>query len=414
MTQVDSKSSRLSKGKRHSSSLLLKVYGLVISVSKSIIKTSADYFGLETKLRSDSGIHGDLDTNNNTIYSILNDCRDLSIVKKGRASELNLNPEEEIALDDLSNLAFNRSAVKKREPSFCLTTDSKGCTHELVGQDRTAKAIKRPPSKSGETSKQSTYFEPSPLTRFQGSQASHSISRIKSKSPRKRDTRTNFDEEFSRLFNGESQNPNGDCSFTYHKNSSKTVKQSNRTLPIEREMKDEPFYREVRDSGLELVKTSCFGGHLPVVALQSQQRNVSKERATSSSRLKSARGNAAQAGVHNKENVHRPQQQSPINKPRPQKRDMSHTKLQSTTLIQDISREEIETPSNGEEIEMYIPKGLRKKKKDSTVLSKVDHRREKSPIKNSQPVAILDKQFKSAKITTFESVMQSLKGSQQR
>lgn len=380
-----------------------------------MLKNLAEYFGLESKVKVEVGPQSDLDTNNNTIYSILNDCRDFSIVKKTKNSEANLNQDEEIALDDFSNIAFNRSAIKKRDSSICLTVESKHVA-DLHCQDRTVRATKRPPSGCVDNSKQSSiYFEPSPPLKFQTSQNSHSISRIRSKSPNIRDTKTNFDEEFSRLFNGPSNLMNGESSILYNKSSAQTTKQSSQMALIDREIKEEVFMcRDGKDPHLELVQTSCFGGKFPLISMSNNQRNFSKERVSSISKLKTSKGKQSQVTLGQKENIHREQMSFISSKSRQPKRENSHIKTLSRTIVQDISQEEIESPNHTEDIEIYVPKGLRKKKKDSVVLSKVDHRREKSPIKAPPPVAVLDRQFKSAKIETFESVMQNLKGSHAR
>lgn len=393
---------------------MLKVYRSTHSLLKSILRTSAEYFGLETKLKGEPDVQGDSDTNNNTIYSILNDCRDMSIVKRSRPTDLNLHHEEEIGLEDFSNFV-NRSVLKKRESTICLTVDSK-MPADLPFQDRKMKAAKLPLSGCREkTNHHNIYFEPSPPLKFQASQNSSSISRIRSKSPNKRDSKTNFDEEFSRLFHGQNHLVPGECSFTNNKSSAQTTKQSTITVNMEHESKEQAFiYRDARDSGLELVQTSCFGGQFPLISFNNHQRNFSKERATSINKPKSQRGNLSQVGINQKENIQRGQMSFISSKSRPQKKEISHLRLQSNTIIQDISQEEVESPNHTEEIEIYVPKGMRKKKKDSLVLSKVDHRRERSPLKTNPPVAVLDKQFKSAKIATFESVMQSLKGSHAR
>jgi len=96
--------------------------------------------------------------------------------------------------------------------------------------------------------------------------------------------------------------------------------------------------------------------------------------------------------------------------------------IPSHQLFHDLSQLELESPIDKSVPEIYVPKIMRKKKnKDLYIVAKVDHRRNKSslgPSVQHQPknvgMTILEKQFKCARIDTFENVMHSLKDAHTR
>ena len=80
--------------------------------------------------------------------------------------------------------------------------------------------------------------------------------------------------------------------------------------------------------------------------------------------------------------------------------------------MQAIHQIELESPTE-EGFADYVPKALRKKKQHPHILAKVDHRRDRSHSRLNGSVSsqsILDKQFKVAKVDTFENVMNNLRG----
>jgi hypothetical protein len=92
----------------------------------------------------------------------------------------------------------------------------------------------------------------------------------------------------------------------------------------------------------------------------------------------------------------------------------STNKVYKQKVLQDISNLDVESSIDKSSVDLYVPKTKRKLKEEYSVASKIDNRREKSQKRTSQAKSILEKQYKCAKIESFDTVISSLKGEIQR
>lgn len=352
----------------------------------------------------------DPDTGNNTINSILRDCKELSLSQKRGVFSMKPQHDDMTVLNDISNIGFNQKAsARKAEANFSLTSDGKAqCSDSFLGQK--TKTTEHKQSTNISTTVNQANLSIRSLCPERDTKTSGSRIMRRSKSPLTACSKSYLEEEFSKLFGGEDLFLKKSDQFSRNK---KTHSGSTQMTLVPKasfyRAEDIPAGKENQESACDFVKTSCFGGNISVVTMRDKSRDQSKE-----AKKPTPKGLNSNHSYKQKEMADRS-----INFPRYSSksrgssyikaRENSKQKANNITNLQDITSLEIESSVQSSEVEMYVPKGQRKKRRDNSVMSKVDHRRDKSQTRGSPSTAILDKQFKSAKIESFESVMQNLK-----
>jgi hypothetical protein len=220
-------------------------------------------------------------------------------------------------------------------------------------------------------------------------------------------SRLNFEEELSKLFPQESRSSLSPIPKAVHPVSTTP----NRT-PNHREIKESDNYVRVYNKNqmeMNPLKTSNFG-----------KVEASYSKISPSPKLKVIKNSVlASIGRSGKEN--RAPSKSSKNSARKPKdfscqcyKGKSINKVYKQKVLQDISNLDVESSIDKSSVDLYVPKTKRKIKDEYSVASKVDNRREKSQKRTSQAKSILEKQYKCAKIESFDSVISSLKGEIQR
>jgi len=362
------------------------------------------------------------DNENTTIYSILKDYKDLNVNARDPVARFLAQPEEEIVLSEFSNFGYPRqpsNPPKKPLNQFGMV-DSR--PQEDPIQDKTKMQKSMPPLDSKTKTRTSSRDAPPKSPGFAAPQpdearqyvqhSSHffNSANAASESRLARLNAVNFEEEFSRLF-------------PQHNKQDPTTSAALKKTSVERHQESSPNQALL----LEPSRASSYSNNLydgasskQVVDRSSRPkgRDASLSRDASKENLRPSRplGNSSKRTDKSQEKA-KPEElkkgksNSNFYAERSRSKDLI---LPTSNLLQELSRIEAETPQDNSSVELYIPKVMRKKKKDEMVFSKVDHRRDKSQSKSSQNVSILEKQFKFAQIETFETVMTNLKGSYQK
>lgn len=221
----------------------------------------------------------------------------------------------------------------------------------------------------------------------------------------------NFEEEFSRLFPLQPKQDSSISAAAQRKSSVERHQQSSPKRAILLEPSRTSSYNNNLSGGAssKLAKEKSIRG-------KDQDHYLSRDVSKENLRPSRPFGNSSKQIEKSKERTTKPPLEEHKNaKPsshfyaeRSRSKDLI---LPTSNLLHELSQIEAETPQDSSSVDLYIPKVMRKKKKDEFVFSKVDHRRDKSQSKSSQNVSILEKQFKFAQIESFETVMTNLKGS---
>lgn len=388
------------------------LYSTILAALKSSESQIADHFGLLVKPHAEITGQLEADIGNDTINSILRDCRELSLSKKGGTFGHKSQQEEMIVLNDISNIGFHqKSSVKRVEANTSLASESNVQYMDSFLCHKPHTTGQKSASHMSTTVNQANLSIRS-LRPERESKPLITASMKRNKSPLTTGSRSNYDEEFSKLFGGEE---------LLLKKTSQNW-QSKKSTPTPAQFKpghkgtfckiDE--YQAVTDNpqaGCDFDKTSCFGGNISVITMHDMPREKSKDHKLSRSKLSSSKGRLVQDDLADR-SITIPKQTSKSRGSSYVKvRETSKQKQKVNSTIQDITSLEIESSVQSSDVEMYVPKDFRKKRRDNSVVSKVDHRRDKSQNKGTPSTTILDKQFKCAKIETFQNVMQSLKAS---
>lgn len=391
------------------------------------------------------------DNDNSSIYSILKDYKELNVAERG--ANMRIGPksshEDDIVLSDISNIGFSRQrGIKKTSFSGIIIEDK---PYNINNDENKMQITKKQSHKlpSGPDiklrSRQSSKEAPpkSPVSRFNlhnnsielHSQAQPGAfqfynSSLESHQEKNRQSPQingiNFEAEFSKLYPGKSQNRMAAARMADVSNkklkTESTIHQSKLKQNEGHNRDEDQIQIDAYNSGSSKKndKIDVYGrkqdtrkqsAHSSFLSRKVSRESV-KHDIRSSKECKSISKEDLPFEFKNRNTIDErsSSKQYLFIRDKSKPRDSHNHMKSSKKMLQEYSQVEMEMPQDSSIVDLYVPKIMRKKRKDDGVLSKVDHRRDLSQSRASQHVSILEKQFKYAHIETYESGVSNGKG----